>query len=75
MDDPRCSSCGAKILWITDQNGTRLPLNKTRVRIYRLSGDEKGEFLTDGVGAGESPMLVHTSHFTTCPHASSHSKK
>ncbi len=67
-----CSSCGAKILWMTDQTGVKIPLDPTRVRMY-VRADKKGpdRFLTlDG-----QPYLAHISHYKTCPNASLHSMR
>lgn len=68
-----CPTCGQKILWVTDQNGTKLPLNKTRVRLYVLTSEHEGtaEFETGMMG---EPKLRHISHFVTCPQAASHSR-
>ena len=71
MEEGTCSSCGAKILFVTDQDGTRLPVNKRRVRVYCSGFDSKWRFLQD---PEDRPLLYHISHFVTCPDASSHSK-
>lgn len=31
-----CSTCGAKIVWVEDVQGTRFPVNARRARAYRL---------------------------------------
>lgn len=64
----KCKSCGAAIIWITDQKGTRLLVNKTRVRVYTTWGHYKEVRHTD------EPLLYHISHFLTCPNATKHSK-
>ena len=75
----RCSSCGAQIVWAKFKDKA-IPLNKRRVRAYLA---EEGDFHllenTDlsgfpGWPEVEAPLLVHISHFLTCPNASSHSK-
>lgn len=66
-----CKSCGAAIRWVMDQNGTRLPLNKTRVRAYEVDGQGKATYAMSEKG---KPMLVHVSHFVSCPHATAHSR-
>lgn len=68
----KCKSCGAEIIWIVDQDGTRLPVNKRRVRVYdQGEGVQPSQFL---VWADQSPKLYHISHFVTCPNATKHSK-
>ncbi len=68
-----CSSCGAKIIWIKDQNGTRIPVNKTRVRTYFEVEGGEWCFTPDNSGTGKA-CLYHISHFLTCPDSSEHSK-
>lgn len=57
-------------------DGTRgwIPMNKRRVRAYEISVDGLGppEFLA--VERNDQALLVHVSHFTTCPNASEFSK-
>jgi len=70
MMGERCKSCGAKIIWVRDQNGTQIPLNYCRVRVYKnvlTAGWHYKEVLhtTDA-------QLYHISHFITCPNASQH---
>ncbi len=67
----KCKSCGAEIIWVKDQDGTRRALNKTRVRVYCSGFDSKWRFLQD---PEDRPLLYHISHFLTCPNASSHTK-
>lgn len=72
MKGTTCSTCGALIVHVIDQAGTRVPLNAKRVRAYRVNpGTDEGAFLTQ---AGE-PLLVYVSHFTTCPQAGEHSRR
>lgn len=74
MTDTVCKSCGAEIVWITDQGGKRIPLNKRRVRIYSYDKENKARcgyaIHTDG-----TPLLTYISHFVTCPNASDHSAR
>lgn len=73
-DFANCASCGARIIWIEDQNGTRIPLNRVRARVYDYV-DREGYapvFMQDSHG---KPLLYHISHFLTCPNASRHSKQ
>lgn len=68
-----CKTCGADIIWIVDQNRTRILLNKKRVRVYALADPDAGvkdRYLTRG---GE-PYLAYVSHFETCPQAKQHSR-
>ncbi len=64
----KCTSCGGDIVWIKDQDGTRLPVNKTRVRVYEGSG------LYVALDEARKPSLFRISHFLTCPNATGHSK-
>lgn len=61
----RCKGCNAEIIWIKDQCGTKLPVNKTRVRTYWIYGPDEASFaVADGKN---KPELVYISHFVTCP--------
>ena len=64
-----CKSCGAPIIWIVDQNGTKVLVNKTRVRVY---GYDEGEWRFAEIaesGRLHHAALVYISHFLTCPQA------
>lgn len=67
-----CKSCGAKVIWIEDQNGTKLPVNPTRVRVY--DKPKKFPWHYKEVVHGNDPILYYISHFITCPNASEHSR-
>ena len=69
-----CSSCGKPVIWITDQNGTLLPINVVRVRTYWADEQDRWYYDVADVPTG-SPHLKFISHFVTCPNASKHSKK
>ena len=78
MDEGTCPSCGAKILFAKDQDGTTHPLNKRRVRVYfetgtgvcyRIRTETKKDQLV------LVPELYYISHYTTCTDPSRHSKK
>lgn len=64
-----CQNCGAEIIFVIDQDGTKMPINKTRVRIY---SDQTGFYETIGKG---KPLLMHISHFVTCPKYSKAAKR
>lgn len=75
-DEAKCSSCGAAIIWIEDQNGTKIPINKTRVRIYYHGTTGVWYYKETGLGGdGGEPLLYHISHFVTCPSVRQHSKQ
>jgi hypothetical protein len=59
-----CRACGAAIIWMIDQDGTRLPMNKTRVRSYMITGRGQGIYAKQADG---TPYLVFVSHFLSCP--------
>ena len=66
-----CRSCGAPVIWAQDgekPDGSPkwVPLNTRRIRGYEVE-DEEGRSIVI-----ESRTML-TSHFTTCPNASSHS--
>lgn len=63
-----CKNCDAAIIWITDQNGTKLPMNKTRVRVYQSGTiDSTGELKWFFCEDKDEPVLFYISHFVTCP--------
>jgi len=68
----KCRSCGAKIIWIKDQDGTCLPINAHRVRVYDSAptGWHYKEVLRT-----TDPLLYYISHFLTCPDSTKHSKR
>ena len=67
-----CGSCGQAIIWVKDQNGTRLPLNNRRVRVYE-NGEDAGWHYKEVLESSDA-KLFHISHFLTCPNAKEHSK-
>jgi hypothetical protein len=75
-----CESCGAEII-CAKIDGKTLPLNKRRVRVYRMEEDGSFELeKTVDPRQGNSmasvvPCLRYISHFITCPNASLRSKK
>lgn len=73
----KCKSCNQEIIWIEDQDGTRLPVNKTRVRVYHDEGPpgEKAVWRYAAEDISGRPLLQHISHFLTCPNAAEHSKR
>lgn len=75
MPTSKCKSCGAAILWVKDQWGKVLPVNKRRVRAYHMHvPDAKVATCLHHGGKDMKPYLVHISHFLTCPDATKHSK-
>ena len=63
-----CKGCGKEILWATDDQGTRHPLDTVPPTFQVIETQHKGVFR-----AVRSPAYV--SHFATCPQASRFSKK
>lgn len=61
----QCKSCGAEIIWAKTPAGKNMPLN----------ADGEKRFLVEG-GATQiitcRPIVVRTSHFSTCPNADQH---
>ena len=77
----RCSSCQREIVWIVDQDGTQLPVDKKRGRGYVLSDElderrrTKAVYETHTTVEGKvEALLRRRSHFETCPHAGKHSQ-
>jgi hypothetical protein len=71
MNESTCEGCGADIIWIKDQKGTRVPLTKRRVRAYMVDGAAHPFYMENSNG---EPVLIHVSHFITCPDADKFSK-
>lgn len=68
----KCEYCDADVIFITDQKGTKLPINKTRVRTYH-ERKETGDWSYRGMI--DEPLLSHISHFVTCPKYSKAAKR
>lgn len=69
MNRSQCRSCGAPIVWATTPSGKSMPLDEASETWWLLEG---------GVAVGESRcrgVVVHKSHFATCPHAESHRRE
>lgn len=66
-DDPRCTSCNAKIIWIKNENGNPVPLDARKHLIYVRN--------TEGVmEEWVREKEARITHFATCPNASKHSR-
>ncbi len=66
MSAKQCKSCGKPILWATTPAGKAMPLDAESETWWLLEG---------GVAIGESRcrgVVVHRSHFATCPQAGEH---
>jgi hypothetical protein len=64
VDESRCKSCGAEILWARTSAGKRVPLDAKPQRLFvRGVGLE---------GGGVVLRSCFTSHFATCPDAAQH---
>lgn len=63
----QCKSCGAEITWAMTPAGKNMPLDAKGKTLWLLEG-----------GATETvkcrPIVVRTSHFSTCPDADQHRK-
>lgn len=75
-------TCGASILWLETEHGSRAPLNPDPILcVEDRAGPVRGFVIQDGValhargrrpGKGEPhhdqrTIEIHESHFTTCP--------
>ena len=64
----RCRSCAKKVLWVTTENGKRMPVeeHETEQGNLLLENDLLGDPVARVVAPGEG---THVSHFATCPDA------
>lgn len=65
-----CSSCGAEVIWVYTERGSRMPLSEASM---------ERRFVITGPGlAGENPTAsyvgTYVSHFADCPNAEKHRK-
>jgi len=68
MSTKNCKSCGKEIIWATTPAGKTMPIDAESETLWLLEG---------GVGICESRcrgVIVHRSHFATCPQADEHRK-
>lgn len=80
MDEGKCQTCGALILWATSaKTGKRMPLDPTpradgnvEVRRGKISDTYYFRVLTPEQ-QGDRPLYV--AHFTTCPNAAAHRRR
>ncbi len=76
MDQGKCESCGADVLWAITAKGKRCCYDVTEVedskekRVYAYQPDSEGKMQRVEPGA-----KGHQNHFGTCPNAAHHSKK
>lgn len=65
-----CSSCGAEVIWVYTERGSRMPLS--------VASSDRRYVITGPGLAGENPTASHIatyiSHFADCPHADKHRK-
>lgn len=72
-----CKSCGAATRWARTANKRLMPLNPEPIAGGNIRLDEDGscEVLSgDALKTHRGEMPLYTSHFATCPGASSHRK-
>lgn len=75
MNESKCRSCGAAIIWVKTPKGSSMPLDALP--------NPRGNIVLDGDGCtGPAKPLEqaetrtrYMSHFATCPFAGSHRKK
>ncbi len=74
MNEPKCRSCGAQILWLKTAKGKAIPVDIKPTPDGNMVIDDgiarvlkKGEPVAGG-------KLRWTSHFATCPNAAAHRK-
>ena len=79
----KCRSCGANIVWITMASGKKMPCDAGMISFdLAHPGDKEAQVYVTPEGkiargyfdpAGDK--FGYTSHFATCPNASSHRRK
>jgi len=75
-----CSSCGARIYWVSTPNGKKMPVDADLFWLRpRIGGDTSSVSGTGTIIVGDrlanpapGAKFVGTSHFATCPNANSH---
>ncbi|WP_158884074.1 hypothetical protein [Amycolatopsis anabasis] len=75
-----CGTCGAPILWATTRAGKPMPVNPEPApeRGNVLLAVQDGQLVAgvlrrnQAAGAHDAGLVLHTSHFTDCPHADQH---
>lgn len=75
-----CRSCGAEIFWATTAAGRAMPIDPTptpdgNVIIQRRDGRIGATVLAAGAAPASPQEPRYTSHFATCPNASSHRRR
>lgn len=78
MNQNKCTSCNAKIIWADTVKGRRIPLDAQPVDDGNMTLDySRGHDyppLARVVSAQAPPrtMILYKSHFATCPNAAAH---
>jgi hypothetical protein len=62
----RCRSCAKTVLWVTTENGKKMPAEESENGNLLLENDLLGDPVARVVDPGEG---THVSHFATCPQA------
>lgn len=62
MNEGRCSSCGAPLLWAVTERGKHMPLSKQT---------ERRRFVVDEHGIARS-VVTYEAHWADCPNAALH---
>lgn len=68
LNQSKCKSCQAPILWVITPKGKRTPVDAKKTRVAQLMD-------VDGVLKIEEVAEGHVSHWITCPSADQHRKQ
>lgn len=71
---PKCSSCGAEIIWCVTVEGKRMPVDRAPSTRGNMQLLEQGDGPPLARVAIEPFPYLYLSHFATCPNASQHRK-
>jgi hypothetical protein len=65
----RCRGCGKRVIWGTDDNGNRVPLDPS-APVYKVSGlpaNTTDKLQSTKIARAEKTLFMAT-HFVTCAH-------
>lgn len=77
-EEGKCSSCGAKILWVKYLNGSRAPMDFDPVPDGNVFVDDDGLAAVvpkADLFSDQKQGPLYKSHFSSCPNAKAHRKQ
>lgn len=78
MSERPCKACGMKIEMIEGPNGKHIPAQRIRTVYQRIDLDHSSHLRKADIAQAQGdpyPPVLYVSHFETCPHADSFSRK